>query len=305
MTETLPHLETFAEAAEAGSFTAAARALGLTQAAVSQRIGALEKALGTSLFQRSAGRVFLTDAGKQLHPFARRILALHGEARQKVAGRKAPLAGELSVAASSIPGEHLQPGLLAAFRKKYPHIQVKATVTDSEAVLDGVERGQTQLGLVGKKSSNPNLDQRCFAADTLVLVTPSRHPLTRRRRISTGVLSKQPLIVREAGSGSRWCLEQGLAQTGKSLKDLNIVLELGSNEAIKNAVLRGMGAAILSSLAVKKEIRAGKLHSVAITGLPLTREMFVVWDRRRALPIPAQLFLDLLKARPEDRPVTE
>src|SRR5689334_16214270 len=111
----LPHLETFAKAAELTSFTGAARALGLTQAAVSQRIQALERALDVSLFQRRAGRVSLTEAGQRLYTYAERILALHREAIQEVAGHKSPLTGELSLAASSIPGEHLLPELLAAF----------------------------------------------------------------------------------------------------------------------------------------------------------------------------------------------
>ena len=119
----LPNLETFAKAAELANFTATARALGLTQAAVSQRVHALEKAVGSALFHRQGGRVFLTEAGQRLFPYAQRILALHQEARDAVTGQKTPLAGELSLAASSVPGEYLLPAALAAFGKKYPHIQ--------------------------------------------------------------------------------------------------------------------------------------------------------------------------------------
>src|SRR6516225_8763082 len=130
--EQLPHLETFLHAAELGSFTAAARALKLTQAAVSQRIQALEQDLGVPLFYRQGGKAALTEAGQVLYP----------EARQKVTGKKLPLAGELTLAASSIAGEYLLPGLLSAFRKRHPHIQVRATVTDSQKVEDQVEHGQ-------------------------------------------------------------------------------------------------------------------------------------------------------------------
>ena len=96
------------------------------------------------------------------------------------------------------------------------------------------------------------------------------------------------------GSGSRWCLEQALAAAGKSLKDLQVVLELGSNEAIKDAVQRGVGLAVLSTHAIQKELQAGQLHALPVAGLALERELFVVRDRRRALPIPAHLFLDIL-----------
>jgi DNA-binding transcriptional LysR family regulator len=290
----LPHLETFAKAAELSSFTAAARALGLTQAAVSQRIAGLEADLGVSLFRRQGGRVWLTDAGRRLHDYAQRILALHREAREQLTGRPEPLTGELSLAASSIPGEHILPGLLTTFRQRHPHVQVRATVVDSQAALAQVEQGQAHLGLVGRKGG-PHLESRCFARDRMALVVPADHPWARRRRVSLEELCGQPLVLREAGSGSRWCLEQALARAGKSLADLRVALELGSNEGIQEAVRRGLGLAVLSIYAVQKEVQSGTLHTLEVAGLPLEREMYAVWDRRRALPIPARLFLGLLE----------
>jgi DNA-binding transcriptional LysR family regulator len=291
----LPHLETFAKAAELSSFTAAAQALGLTQAAVSQRVQALERTLGVSLFRRRGGRVFLTEAGQRLYPYAQRILSLHGEARQAVTGQKAPVVGALSLAASSIPGEHLLPAILSAFRQRYPHVQVRVTVTDSAVVLSQVEQGQAHLGLVGRRDDNPHLEFRAFACDELVVVVPAKHPLARRRRLPLHELCRQPLILREAGSGSRWCLEQALAATGRSLADLRVAADLGSNEAIKEAVLRGLGLAVLSTHALHREVRAGQLLALSVDGLALDREMFAVWDVRRALPITARLFLDVLE----------
>ena len=296
--EQLPYLDTFTKAAELNSFTAAARALGLTQAAVSQRIQALEQALKEPLFHRQGGHVLLTDAGHRLYAFAERILALHREAIQDITGRAAPLIGEVTLAASSVPGEHLLPDLLAAFQEKHPHLQVRAAVTDSQHVLQQVEAGHVHLGLIGGKKDSPHLEFRCFATDALVLIVAPKHPWAGRKRVTLAQLLEQPVILREAGSGSRWCLEQALAKAGKSLYDLSVTLELGSNETIKEAVLRGMGAAILSSRTVQKELDAGKLHALQITGLDLTREMYVTWDKRRVLPIPAKLFLDLLSPMP-------
>src|SRR5262245_28953571 len=283
-TDQLPHLETFAKAAETGSFTAAARALGLTQAAVSQRIHMLEKALATPLFQRAAGHIALTEAGQRLYDYAQRIGALQAEAVHAITGRKSPMKGELLLAASSVPGEHLLPDLLATFRKRHPHIQVRATVADTERVLHAVEHGDVHLGLVGGKSDNPNLEFRCFACDTLTLVVRARHPWAKRKHVALAEVRSEPLILREAGSGSRRCLEEALAVAGKSLRDFNIALELGSNEAIKEAVLRGMGLAVLSTRAMERELQTGTLHALEVKGLSLVREMFAVWDRRRALP---------------------
>jgi DNA-binding transcriptional LysR family regulator len=290
----LPYLETFAKAAELSCFTAAARALGLTQAAVSQRVHALERLLAVPLFDRHGGRVLLTEAGQRLYPYAQHILSLHEEARAQVTGRRAPLSGDLILAASSIPGEHLLPAILADFRRRYPHVQIRVTVSDSQDVLHQVEHGKAHLGLVGGKGDSENLEFRTFACDRMAVIVPHDHPWHRRRQISLKQLCQEPLILREAGSGSRWCLERALARVGKSVKDLRLVLELGSNEAIKEAVLRGIGLAVLSTHAVQKELRAGQLHALKVTGLPLEREMFAVWDRRRVVPIPAKLFLDVL-----------
>ena len=295
--EQLPHLGTFAKAAELNNFTAAARALRVTQAAVSQRIHALEEALGLALFRRDGGRLLLTEAGRKLYPYAQRILELHRAARAEVAGLGTLPTGELSLAASSVPGEHLLPDLLSRFRRRHPHVQVRATVADSDAVLRRVEQGLSHLGLVGKRGEAPPLEYRRFAADTLLLVVPPGHAWGRRERVSAEEFCREPLILREAGSGSRWCLEQALARRGRSPADLRVALELGSNEAIKEAVARGLGVAVLSRHAVRREVRSGALHALRVAGLPLTRDLFVTWDRRRVLPIPARLFLDMLGPR--------
>jgi DNA-binding transcriptional LysR family regulator len=191
-----------------------------------------------------------------------------------------------------VPGEHLLPGLLGVFHERYPHIRVRAAVADSQAVLSQVEQGTAQVGLVGGKSDSPHLVYRSFACDRLVVVVAPDHAWQKRRQVTVEQLFRQPLILREPGSGSRWCLERALTRTGKTVKDLQVALELGSNEAIKQAVLRGVGVAVLSDQTVQKEVKAGHLHALRIKGLPLEREMFVVWDRRRALPIPARLFVD-------------
>lgn len=293
----LPYLDTFAKAAELSSFTATARALRLTQAAVSQRVQALEKELGVSLFRRRGGRVSLTDAGRKLYDYAQQILGLHQLAREQVAGQRAPVTGELSVAASSIPGEHLLPEYLAIYRKRYPHVRVRVTVVDTQAVLYKVQRGEAQLGLVGAKADQPDLEFQPFATDAMVLVVPAGHSLSGRKQISMRQLCQLPLVLREAGSGSRDCFEEALRRARRSLADLQVALELGSNEAIKEAVHRGMGAAILSRHAVNKELQTGELQAVRIDRLNLERHLYAVFDRRRALPIPARLLLDLLHAK--------
>jgi DNA-binding transcriptional LysR family regulator len=297
--EPLPHLETFAEAAERGSFTAAAKHLGLSQAAVSQRIQQLETTLRTQLFRREGGRATLTDAGRRLHGYARRILDLTAEARAEVTGTPGGVTGELLLAASSVPGQHLLPHTLAAFRARHPGVQVRVSVSDTDAVLREVENGSAHLGFVGDRGGGRHLEFRRFAGDELLLVVPKGHPWARRKRVTSAELASQPLIQRERGSGSRHTLERALERVGMTPGALNVVLELGSSEAITGAVLEGLGVAVLSRRAVHKEVRAGRLRTLRIEGLTLERDLFVVRDRRRALPAPAQSFLALLRPDPE------
>jgi DNA-binding transcriptional LysR family regulator len=222
-------------------------------------------------------------------------LTLHQEARSALAGASSEITGELILAASSVPGEHLLPRLLAEFRACFPGIRVKATVQDSQAVLELLEQGRAHLGLVGRKSDIPHLNFRSIGCDELVLVVAPGTKWTRGRSLNLAQLERIPLILREIGSGSRWCLEQALAREGLRLADLAVVLELGSNEAIKEAVTQGLGGAVLSSRVVKKEIKARRLKALAVTGLCLERKIYLAWDQRRVLPSAAQHFLRFLE----------
>jgi DNA-binding transcriptional LysR family regulator len=137
----------------------------------------------------------------------------------------------------------------------------------------------------------------------MVLVLPLNHLLSRRKRVSFKQLCRQPLVLREPGSGLRHCFEKELGRLGLSLRDLDIALELGSNEAIKEAVLRGLGVAVLSSYAVQKELMAHQLTALKVTDLHCDRELFVVWDRRRVLSAPARTFRFFLETNPIPDPL--
>ena len=294
----LPHLATFAAVAERGSFTAAAADLGVTQAAVSQRIAVLEKELHVSLFDRRAGRISLTDAGQRLYQYARQILDLHGQARTEIGGFQPTVAGDLPLAASSVPGECFLPALLSAFHEKYPGVHVRATVGDSGSVMQDIEKGRATLGLVGQEAEKPSLEFRPIGSDTLVLVVAPGHRWAARKRIPLKALTGESLIIREPGSGSRSALEKSLERAGTSLAGLNITLELGSNAAIKDSVKRGLGVAFLSRLAIQREIDADELRAVTVSGLSLSRHFYLVYHRRRPLSPAASVFLHFLESHP-------
>ena len=293
----LPHLSTFVRAAERGGFTAAAADLGITQAAVSQRIAALEKELRVSLFDRRAGRIRLTEAGRMLHEYGRKIVNLHDEARQALGGLRPLISGDLSLAASSVPGEYFLPSLLPAFHDEFPQIHVRATVSDSGAVLKDIEKGRAAVGMVGQKIDNPSLVYRPIGSDTLVLIIPVGHRSAGQRTLTLKALSREKLIIREPGSGSRDVLETSLERAGTSLAAFDVTLELGSNAAIKDAVRRGHGVAFLSKLAVRSELESKELRTLAVRGLDLTRQFYVVFDRRRPLHPAAAAFLHFLETQ--------
>src|SRR5262249_14557902 len=206
----LPHLETFCKAAELLSFTSAADALCLTQPAVSQRIRALEQDIGVPVFTRNAGRVALTTAGKRLYQYAQEILSLHQKARQALGETARELSGELHLAASTVPAEHLLPSYLQAFQKSHPRVHVVARVAGSAAVLPAVEHGDAELGLVGRRGPLAWAESKPFARDRLLLVAPGGHRWRQQRSIALEELAQEPLVLREPGSGSRACLEEAL-----------------------------------------------------------------------------------------------
>jgi DNA-binding transcriptional LysR family regulator len=243
--------------------------------------------------------VTLTEAGRRLHGHARHLLDLTARVWADVTGAKEPVKGELVLAASSVPGQHILPHTLAAFRSRHPAVRVRVSVSDTDAVLREVEQGKAHLGLVGGPGASPHLAFRRFAADELVLVVPRGHPWRRKKRVTVEELVAQPLIQRERGSGSRRCLERSLERVGVAEVSLNVVLELGSSEGIKEAVLEGLGVAVLSRRVVQKEVRAGQFKAVTVEGLGLDRDIFIVQDRRRVLPASAQFFLELANPEPE------
>jgi DNA-binding transcriptional LysR family regulator len=294
----LPHLSTFARAAERGSFTAAAAEMGITQAAVSQRIATLEGELRVSLFDRRAGRISLTEAGQRLYQIARQILNLHEVARRDLGGFHPSVSGDLQIAASSVPGECFLPALLSAFHNQHPRVHVRATVSDSGAVIQDVEKGRATLGLIGKKVEKPALETRSIGRDSLVLLVPAGHPWATRRTVSLDALAHEPLIVREPGSGSRCALEKSLERAGRSFAELNVALELGSNAAIKDAVRRGLGVAFLSRFCVERELDSKELRTVTVRRLRLTRYFYLVYRRHRPLPQAASAFLRFVESHP-------
>ena len=292
----LHKLEIFYWVAELKSFSQAAKLLSLSQPTVSAHVQELEKALGGKLLYRVRGRVSLTPLGGMLADRAKNLLAFKREAVAAVEQFHGTLSGELWVGGSNNPGEYLLPQKLGAFNKKYPGVRPILRIGDSAGILQDVLDGKVELGFVGFKGDDDRLSFQKIWKDEMVLAVPKDHPWSRRRFILLSELRSQKFISRERGSGTLDSFRHLLAKSGQSLdKLLNITMELGSTEAVKEALLAGYGVSILSRTSIKHELAEGSIVEVPIRGLTMTRDFYEVFHKRRPLHPIAQAFREFLK----------
>lgn len=290
-------LITFCKAAEFESFTKAADALFLTQAAVSQQIKSLEQELGARLFERGARGISLTESGRKLHGHATDIIRCCQEMKEAVGGAAREITGEVRLAASTIPGEHLLPERLSRFRTQFPQVRVTMVISDSERTIEEVSANRADMAVVGLRPRSEKLQCDVFELDRLVIVVPRNHPWTRRRKpVTLAELVEEPFVLRAPGSGTRQCLAEALEAADLSLANMNTTLELGSNESVVTAVLQGAGIATVSQLAAARELTSGKLKTAQIEGLNLERKFYLVTKRGRLLSPAAKTLMDALPA---------
>lgn len=285
-------LETFTLVADLGSFSGAARRLGLTQPAISFQIKSLEKELSARLIDRSGGKVVLTPAGRTAYQHARKILADRETMMSDIPRTTGEVAGRLLLGASTIPGEYILPAMLCDFRLTYPDVSISLDIDDSGGVLDKLAGEKIELGFVGTPSSDEEVEQQPFASDHLVLVTPPHHPLGLKHKVTVEDLLGEHFVNRKASSGTRHKVESALAEQGVSVSALDVVAELGSTQAVLTAVEAGMGVSLVSEKAAEQPASQGLLTSRTVTGLDLEREFFVVHSRSRALSVAAEEFLE-------------
>jgi len=292
----LHKLEIFYWVAELKSFSQAAKLLSLSQPTVSAHVQELEKALGGKLLYRVRGRVSLTPLGGMLADRAKNLLAFKREAVAAVEQFHGTLSGELWVGGSNNPGEYLLPQKLGAFNKKYPGVRPILRIGDSAGIIQDVLDGKVELGFVGFKGDDDRLSFQKIWKDEMVLAVPQGHPWSRRRFIRLSELRSQKFISRERGSGTLDSFRHLLAKGRQSLdKLLNITMELGSTEAVKEALLAGFGVSILSRTSIKHELAEGSIVEVPIRGLTMTRDFYEVFHKHRPLHPIAQAFRQFLK----------
>lgn len=288
---TLRQLRMLLALADHGTVTAAARAEGVTQPALSMSIRALERRFGVPLVRRAGRRLLLTAAAQTAVDYARRIARLAEEAEAAVGELAGLRRGTLTIGASTVPGTYLLPRLLGRFHTRHPEITLGLRIGDTREVADWVRRGVVDLGVIGETREAPGLTVAPFRRDELVVVAPATHALVTRRTLDAAALAATPLILREPGSSTRETLERALAAAGHAP---TVQFELGSTEAILQAVAAGLGASVVSELAVTAGRVPRAVHVRRATRLDLTRYLATVMPAD-ARPAPAvTVFMPLL-----------
>lgn len=272
--------------------TRAAEALNLTQSAVSAAISALEARHAAILFNRVGRRIELTEAGRLFVPEARAVLERARSAEHMLADLGGSASGTLRVHASQTVASYWLPGRLVSYHERFPRVDVRLTVGNTQSAADAVLSGAAELAVVEGEVLLTGLTQRKVAEDRLVLVVGSRHPWADGRKIGSGDLVETNWIMRERGSGTRSAFEAQLVNLGIEPRSLSVALEMPSNEAAMAAVEAGIAATVLSSRSASSHFSTGRLHIVDFT-MPL-RQFFALCHKERYITRALRAMLDHL-----------
>ncbi len=289
------YLNTFLTVARTKSFSIAAKELKTSQGTVSHHIAALEQYFDAELFKRSAGGVEVTEAGATLKEAAEQIIQQANNAKAKISSAKQTLSGTIRIAASTIPEEHILPGLIAEFQKNHPEIKFKIKAQDSLTSLGSLQANDVDFAAVGTiLGFEEKFDFLPVGEEKLVLIVPCNHVLAEKKAVTLSEALKYPFIRREETSGTRLEIEKLLANNKIPHSNLKVVYELGSTESVVTAVSEGRGVSILSSIAAAKAKAAGLVVVVDIAEAKDTRKLYVVRSKR-ALLKPSEVFWDFCR----------
>ncbi|EHQ90146.1 selenium metabolism-associated LysR family transcriptional regulator [Desulfosporosinus youngiae] len=274
----------FGQVVEEQSFTVVARKLGISQPAVSNQIRAFEEKLGVKLLYRKGKGFALTPEGEIVHKHALHMLDEWSELMREIGDSEKLMSGKIHIGASHIPGEYLLPAYLAAFRKNYPEIIFKLSIGDSLEMAEKVLSHEVDFAVVGAVFDTEKLTSEFWLNDELGFVISSDHPLSTCESLEINSIMEDPMIIREMGSGHRRAFEEAISKHGLDLNDFNIVLEVGSTEAVKNAVRSGIGFSFLSRHASESCEKQGLVWA-NVKDLSIERGFYLLTRRNKPLTL--------------------
>lgn len=283
-------IETFLATAENLSISETARQLHLSQPAVSHQIKSLEQELTATLFIRSNTGLQLTEAGRLLLPWARRLMHDTNDLKEMMASLHGDIVGELRIACSTTGGKYILPQLAARFSQQYPGIHVRILACGPEQTALNLLDGEAHLGVLSTEVDDTSLESQRFFRDVITLIVPSNHRWAFRKRVEPSELLEEPIIMREETSGTRRVVLTELAKHDISLDDLNVFMELGNAEAIVRTVAAGYGISFVSSLASACPMERGNVIDIEVDGMSLQRNVYMVRKRISAPHRPRDVF---------------
>jgi DNA-binding transcriptional LysR family regulator len=288
----LRHLEVVRTVAERGSFTAAARALNVSQSAVSRQILLLEDELGEPLFLRLGRKVRLTAAGEALFDLSRRVLTDIHDTTTGIRDQQQAPAGTLQLGGGMTVCLHVFPALLKEFRKRQPRIDVKLTTGATPQLLERLRSGALDIGLLTLPVDGADLTQFPVMREELLVVLPPSHKLARKRRLAPADLANQSWVLFERGSSTRRVIDETFAAHGIRPR---IVMETENPEILKALTVIGMGLTILPYQSLAREVRDRRLRVKRVEGVSMVRETGWVYVRGARVPRIVQAMFEALK----------
>jgi DNA-binding transcriptional LysR family regulator len=288
-------LRTFMAVAEKNSFSEAGKILFVTQPTITSQIKALEEELHTKLFERTTKKVKMTQSAVVLYKYAKEIIRLSDSAQKEILKIEDTVHGDLNMGCSLTIGEYILPKYLKSFKDIYPLIPMTVEISNSNNIITRIKDQLIDVGLIETLIDDPEIMVEPFLEDELILIASPNYFSDNEINISIDQLKYTPLIVREKGSGTRAVLEQYLNKTGLSMDELNIVMELGSTEAIKAAVESGLGVSIVSRNAIIKEQQLQLLAAYSMKDISFYRYFYIAFRKDQVLKSTTELFIDELR----------
>jgi LysR family transcriptional regulator, low CO2-responsive transcriptional regulator len=282
----LRQLRVFEAAATHRSFSKAAEILHLTQPGVSMHIKELEVNAGLALFERIGKKLYVTEAGQELLTRAREMLRALKDAEDAIDGMKGLKRGRINLAVVST-AKYFVPQLLARFGKNFPELEIRLAVNNRNSVIEQLVANEVDLAIMGRSPQSLDTIAEPFARNPHVIIAAPDHPLAGQRRIPIERVAAESFIVREPGSGTRLAMQQFFEERRLACK---VVMEMASNETIKQAVMAGMGVSFISRHTIDLEIQTQRLAVLDVKGTPVIRQWHVAHLARKRLSPTAAAF---------------
>ncbi|HTS10756.1 MAG TPA: LysR family transcriptional regulator [Candidatus Limnocylindrales bacterium] len=285
------HLITFLEIAKQGSFSRAGQKLFRSQPAVSAQIRQLEQEYGQKLFDRVGKSVQLTSAGEALLEYAERLLALRNESLRAVADQASTPRGTLAIGANEATCLYVLPDIFAEFSRRFPQVQISIYRNFSHKVIEKIEDGTVDVGIVTLPIKSPSLRVHSIFRDRIMLMTSINSPLARMKSVTTSQIAEQPLLFPKTGF-----MRQVLDKQFRPYRSrLHITMELPSVGMIKRFVAAGLGVSLISESFVRDEVAAGLAKLIPVSDMDVWRELGLVYRRDRTLPRSATSFINMIR----------